>query len=385
MILEDAVMVSQAYGGNFELELKHAAESPKLDPIMLAPLLAKATKHIGIIPTISTSLYKPFQAARVLNTLDHQSNGRAGWNIVTTSEDTAAQNFGMDRLPAHDERYDWADEFVDVAEKLWNSWDDGALVADPETRTYVDGKKVHRIDHEGRFFKSRGPLNAFPSPQRRPVYCQAGSSPRGREFAAQHADLLLTQAVGLEKMKEFRDDVRARAERHGRNPDDIKVLFVVTPIISDSDAGAKARNDWLWEPSDWRAENSLAHMAAVMEIDFAQFDLDTPIPDLKTNGHQGGLEDFKHMARGSKNLREAANKWSIASIPLVGTPETVADQMEEAMDYVGGDGFLIAGMHQMSRHFIATITDGLAPVLQKRGLMRTSYDGATLRENLLAF
>ena len=374
VVLEDASMVSSAYGGNFDIELRHAAESPRLDPVLLAAMLAQSTQHIGIVPTISTSRYKPFQAARVLNTLDHVSHGRAGWNIVTSSEDGAAQNYGMAKLPEHDERYAWADEFVDVCEQLWDSWQPDAVVADVATRTFAAGSKVSAIDHHGSFFDVKGPFNAMRSPQGRPVYCQAGSSPRGREFAATHADMLLTQAPGLEAMKAFRDDIRMRAERAGRNPDDVKVFFVATPIVAESMSAALERRNWLYEPSDWLAENSLAHMAAVMEIDFSKYDLDTPIPDLQTNGHQGGLDDFRKIAKGSATLREAAHKWSIASVPFCGTAEMVADQMQEAMDYVGGDGFLIASMHQMTRNFMTTITDGLAPELQRRGLTRTSYE-----------
>jgi FMN-dependent oxidoreductase (nitrilotriacetate monooxygenase family) len=382
MMIEDSSMVPDAYGGTMEVELKHSLYAPKHDPVLLAPVLAKATKHIGIFTTMSTSFYPPFLLARSQAVLSHLSNGRVGWNIVTSSEHRAAQNFGLDELWDHDERYDRADEFVEVVEALWNSWDPDAVVMDRETGAYVDYTKVRPIDFRGKYYNVRGPLNTLPPLNGRPVYCQAGGSPRGREFAARHADTVITAAVGIETMRAYRDDVRQRAERYGRDPDSIKMMFIASPVFGDTDEEAQALAERHREVTDWKAEETLAHLSALTENDFSTYDWNEPVPELTTNGHRSTLADFFKNSRG-KPLREAAANWVLGGVPLVGTPDTVAERMGEAMAEVGGDGFLISG--STSRRYIGEITEGLVPALQRRGLARTSYEFPHFRENLLAF
>jgi FMN-dependent oxidoreductase (nitrilotriacetate monooxygenase family) len=382
MMIEDSSMVPDAYGGTMEVELKHSLYAPKHDPVLLAPVLAKATKHIGIFTTMSTSFYPPFLLARSQAVLSHLSNGRVGWNIVTSSEHRAAQNFGLDELWDHDERYDRADEFVEVVEALWNSWDADAVVMDRETGAYVDYTKVRPIDFRGKYYNVRGPLNTLPPLNGRPVYCQAGGSPRGREFAARHADTVITAAVGIEAMRAYRDDVRQRAERYGRDPDSIKMMFIASPVFGDTDEEAQALAERNREVTDWKAEETLAHLSALTENDFSTYDWNEPVPELTTNGHRSTLADFFKNSRG-KPLREAAANWVLGGVPLVGTPDTVAERMGEAMAEVGGDGFLISG--STSRRYIGEITEGLVPALQRRGLARTSYEFPHFRENLLAF
>lgn len=240
IMIEDTLMVSEAYGGTMEAYLKHAMMAPKHDPSPLAAIMSMATSKLGVVATMSTSFYPPFMLARLSATLDHIAKGRFGWNIVTSGEDGSAKNFGMDKLTEHDLRYDIADEYMDVVLKLWDSWEPGAVVRDRATGTYADHRKVHTIDHEGRFFKVRGPLNTVRSPQGRPAFVQAGGSPKGREFAAKHADSIIATANGIEGMKSYRDDVRARARTHGRKPDDIKVLFLVSPILGETEEEARA-------------------------------------------------------------------------------------------------------------------------------------------------
>jgi FMN-dependent oxidoreductase (nitrilotriacetate monooxygenase family) len=382
MMIEDSSMVPDAYAGTSEVELKHSLYAPKHDPVVLVPLLAAATKHIGIVATMSTSLYPPFLLARSLATLSHLTQGRAGWNVVTSSEHRAAQNYGMDELWEHDDRYGRADEFVEVAEALWESWDPDAVVLDRETKVYADYTKVRPIDFKGEYFQVRGPLNTLPPLGGRPVYCQAGGSPRGREFAARHADTVLTAAVGVEAMKEYRDDVRARAEKYGRDPDSLKFLFVCSPVLGDTDEEAHAKVARMREATDWNAESTLAHLSALTENDFSEFDLNEPVPELTTNGHRSTLADFLKNSQG-KTLREAAANWTIGAVPLIGTPDTVAERMGEVMEQVGGDGYLISG--ETSRRYIGEITEGLVPALQRRGLTRTSYEHESFRDNLMAF
>jgi alkanesulfonate monooxygenase SsuD/methylene tetrahydromethanopterin reductase-like flavin-dependent oxidoreductase (luciferase family) len=253
---------------------------------------------------------------------------------------------------------------------------------DRQSGAYADHTKVRTVDFEGKYYKVRGPLNTLPPLNGRPVYCQAGGSPRGREFAARHADTVITAAVGIEAMKEYRNDVRERAERYGRDPDSIKLLFVSSPVLADTDEEAQALVARSREVTDWKAEETLAHLSALTENDFSVYDWDEPVPELTTNGHRSTLADFFKNSHG-KTLREAAANWQIGGVALVGTPDTVAERMGETMAEVGGDGYLIAG--QMSRRYIGEITEGLVPALQRRGLTRTEYEYPHFRENLLAF
>jgi len=385
MMIEDSSMVSDIHAGSYEIDLKHALYAPKHDPVALVPWMTGATTHLGVVATMSASFYPPFMLARTMTTLDHMSGGRVGWNIVTSSEDRAAQNYGLDKLYEHDERYDRADEFVEVVEKLWDSWEPAALVLDCDSGKYADASKVHPINHEGRYFKVRGPMNTARSPQGRPVFCQAGGSPRGRDFAAAHAETIIASAQGVAAMREFREDIRHRMAERGRNPDDCKILFVVNPTVGATDAEAQAvRESWTAPAVQrYRAEAALGHLSALTETDFSSFPLDQPIPDVTTNGHRSTLSDFIRMGTGGKTLGEVAAAWSIESVPLVGSPATIAAEMDEVMQEVGGDGFLITGAG--TRRYITEITDGLVPALQARGLTRTAYSHTTFRDNLMEF
>ena len=385
MILEDTCMVSDAYGASFDTSLKHAVFAPKHDPMPLVPLLAQATPHLGIVGTMSTSFYPPFLLARLSATLDHICRGRFGWNIVTSGEDRAAQNFGMDKLTEHDLRYDMADEYVDLVRQLWDSWEPDAVVMDPETGVYADGSKVRAINYKGQYYSSRGPLNTVRSPQGRPVFVQAGGSPRGRGFAAQHADSIIATATGIEGMKAYRDDVRARMAAHGRKPDDCKVLFLVSPILGDTEEEALQKRQAMIAAPDY-IEQTLIGISSITEVDFSVYDLDKPLPPITTNGERGSLDKFAQWGSG-KTLRQLVAERVDRSIELVGTPDQVADRMGEVMEAVGGDGFLITrpGQTGLTRKYIIEITDGLVPALQKRGLARTSYTHAHFRDNLLDF
>ncbi|MBZ9937893.1 NtaA/DmoA family FMN-dependent monooxygenase [Mesorhizobium sp. BR1-1-16] len=386
IMFEDTLMLPEAWGGTTEAYLKNAIMVPKHDPLPLAALISAATQHLGVVTTMSTLAYPPFLLARLAATMDHISGGRFGWNIVTSGEDTAAQNFGLEKLPPRELRYDMADEYMQLVGQLFGSWDPDAIVMDRETDTYADFSKVRPIHFKGQYFSSRGPLNTAPMPQGRPAYVQAGGSPKGRAFAAKYADSIIATANGIEGMKAYRDDVRARAAAIGRNPDEIKILFLAAPILADTVEEARARTDRAVNSPEF-VERALALFGSFTDIDFSIYDLDKPLPEkLVTNGEQGSLDKFQQLGSG-KTLRQLAIDGGMSgSIELIGTSNTVAERMGEVMDAVGGDGFLItAPFHRINRRYINEVTEGLVPALQRRGLVRTAYTQPTLRTTLKEF
>jgi FMN-dependent oxidoreductase (nitrilotriacetate monooxygenase family) len=384
-MIEDSLMVPDAYAGTAELELKWARYAPKMDPLCLVPLLTRFTEHIGVISTASATFYPPFMLARTMATLDHLSQGRVGWNIVTSSEDRAAQNFGLDKLPEHDLRYEMAEEYVDLVTRLWEAWEPDAIAMDRRTGYYADYTKVNPIHFRGKYHSSRGPLNVPRSPQVKPVICQAGGSPRGRDFSSKNADVMLAIPPGVEATKQYRADIRARAVAHGRDPDRVKVMFVVQPVVCATEREARERKLAKDAATHANMELQMVHMAAVMEIDMSPYPLDEVLPEhITTNGHQSSLQSFLDANRG-KTLRDALSSWRIAeSVELVGTPDSIAAQMDEIMAEVGGDGFLFFGQ-PVSRRYLNEICDGVAPALRRRGLVRDGYDHKLFRDNLLAF
>jgi FMN-dependent oxidoreductase (nitrilotriacetate monooxygenase family) len=383
-MIEDNNYVPDVYGGDTAVYLKYGQRAPKHDPTALAAILTQATRHIGIVATVATSETTPFHVARMMNTLDHLSHGRIGWNVVTGSNDRAAQNFGMHAQAPHDTRYDMADEFVGAVRALWTSWEPDAVRMDLESGIYVDHTKVHTVDHEGAHYRTRGPLNTLPSPQGQPVIVQAGVSSRGREFTARHSDSVIAAANNVDDMRSLRESIRTLAEKQGRDPDSLKVLFLVQPMIGETPEDAERKADtWLQDELQF-VDFGLSTLASVTTVDFARYDPEQPLPlDLTTNGHQGQLAN---MVNSRKPLKELATGVVVGSreAGLVGTADAVADRMGEVMDEVGGDGFLLTHFTP-TRRYIDEICDGLVPALQARGLTRTSYQHPTLRENLLAF
>ena len=386
ILLEDSSYVGESYNGSTDVYLRNAVAVPRQDPSVVAALMTQVTSRIGIVPTFGTYAYPPYLLARLMATLDQVSAGRAGWNMVTGSSDFAAMNFGLNGMPEHDLRYDMADEYIDVVRQLWESWEPGAIVADRQSGTLVEPAKVHAVNYEGAFYRTRGPLNSGPAPQGRPVIAQAGGSPRGRQFAAQHADTIVAHPKGVDGMKAYRDDVRKRMAACGRNPDDCKVLFLVAPIIGETEADAQERRRLREARAAATVPARLAHLGKVMNIDFGKMDLDAPVPDsLSTNGHQQTLEQLKKLAAG-RTLRETMGDHNVTalSVELIGTPDSVAGQMGEIMDEVGGDGFLFS-MPNVNRRLLAEIEDGLVPALQDRGLVRSAYAHKQFRHNLLEY
>ena len=381
LLLEDSLFVPDNYGSSMEFYLARALRAPKNDPLPLVPLIAQATTHLGIVPTISTSFYPPFLLARLIATLDLMSKGRVGCNFVTSTAERAAQNFGLNSHLEHDLRYEMADEFVDVVSQLWSSWDADAIVMDREAGVFVDHTKVHAIDFKGRFFSSRGPLNTARPLQGRPVLVQAGGSPQGKRFAAKHMDSVIAAVSTIGEMKAFRVDLRERLAAEGRHPDSCKLFFVASPTVGETNEEAQERNRRRQVQREASPAMTLAQMASLTDIDFATFDLDAPIGELSTNGQQGTLKRF--LAQGG-TLREIARNYRYGlEDELVGTPEHIACAMGEVMEEVGGDGYMFSG--PVTRRYVAEITDGVVPALQRLGLVRTAYTHRHFRDNLFAF
>ncbi len=386
ILLEDSSYVGESFNGSTEIYLNNGIAVPRQDPSVVAALMTQVTSRIGIVPTFGTYAYPPYLLARLMATLDQVSAGRAGWNAVTGSSDYAAMNFGLPGMPEHDLRYDMADEYMAVLGKLWDSWEPGAILADTDSGVLVDHTKVHAVHHEGHYYKTRGPLNSGPAPQGRPVIAQAGGSPRGRQFASQHADTIVVHTKGVAAMKAYRDDIRNRMVLHGRNPDSCKLLFMVAPIVGETREDALERKRLRAARAAQSVQVRLAHLGKVTNIDFGKFSLDEPLrPGLTTNGHQQTLDEFIAKAAG-RTLRQAMedHNTTALSVELIGTPDDVAATMDETMQEVGGDGFLFS-MPNVSRRLLAEMEDGLIPALQKRGLIRRSYSHAQFRENLLEF
>lgn len=384
IFFEDTLNVSRTYKNRMDEDLKFSIYSPKHDPIQLLPFLAGHTEQIGLIGTASTSFYPPYLLARALSTADSLSNGRVGWNIVTSSETDAARNFGMDSLPSATERYDRADEFLEVSKALWDSWEEGSLIQDQATNTYVDPSKVHVVDYVGKYHKCRGPLNTLRSPQGRPVLAQAGSSGRGRDFAAKHADAVFAlTGSGIAEMKALRNDIRSRAVAAGRNPDDIKIFWAAYIRITDEPKPAGQHY------SDEEFERILAWWSTFFDLDLSQFPLDEPMQEgVVALGHTSMMTQLQVWGRErGVTLRQGLTMMALGSdeMGLVGPAAVVAQNMVNAMNEVGGDGFMLLSNDVGNEAFVSSICDQLVPELQRLDVVRTSYSGKTLRENLLSF
>jgi len=355
----------------------------KLEPTALLAALAAVTTSIGLIATITTTYNEPYNVARRVASIDHISGGRAGWNLVTSQIEDEAQNFGFDEHLDHARRYERASEFYDVVTGLWDSWEDGGLVRDKASGLYMDRDRVHFLDHDGLHFRVRGPLNVTRSPQGWPVVAQAGSSEAGRELAARTADVIFTAQTQLAEAQAFYADVKGRAGRYGRGPDDIKVMPGITPVIGATMAEAQERYEELQAlmPDDV-ALQSLSHISG--GLDLAGFPLDGPLPDLPPSNAAKARQDLvvRTARERGMTLREIARHTAAGTghRVLVGTAEYMADEMQAWLDTDAADGFNIicnyyhAPFEEFSRQVI--------PELRRRGVFRTEYEGPTLRQNL---
>ncbi len=361
--------------------LKRSGTVTSFEPMTLLPALAMVTEHLGLVATGSTTYDEPFHVARRFSSLDHISGGRAGWNVVTTANPDASRNFGREDHMDHAERYKRAREFYDVVTGLWDSWADDAFVRDQESGIFFDPEKLHVLDHKGDYLSVRGPLNIGRPVQGWPVIVQAGSSNDGRQLAAETAEAVFTSHTDLEAGRAFYADIKERMVAAGRDPDGIRILPACLVILGDDLEEARAKRAKL--DSLVHAESAIASLSIAIGTDASKFDPDGPLPEIpESNATKSGRERAIRMAAAEDlTVRQLAQRLGgFSGLCLMGSPRTVADQMEEWLETEGSDGFTI--MFPYVPGGVDEFVDRLVPVLQDRGLFRKEYEGATLRENL---
>jgi FMN-dependent oxidoreductase (nitrilotriacetate monooxygenase family) len=355
------------------------------EPTTLLAALAMVTRNIGLGGTVSTSFSEPYNVARAFASIDNISGGRAAWNVVTSSRDAAALNFNQERINEHDLRYEIANEFVDVVRGLWDTWEDGALVADKKTGKFLDESKVRRLNYKGRFFSVQGPLNIERCPQGHPIIIQAGGSPPGQELSARVADIVFSVVNGdTELAKKNYNSLKQRMAKYGRDPDDLAVLPGVMPIVGETDEQAKEELSLLQSWMNVDEAKALSVLSQRLHFDFSKYSLDGPVPEIpETHRGQTFNKTLIEMARREKmTLRELYNVGGAARghWAIYGSPKRIADIFEEWFVEGMADGFVLLPPHFPGG--LADFVNLVVPELQRRGLFRTEYSGRTLRDHL---
>lgn len=382
VFIADKLALDDIYGGNFQAAVS-TRSSGGLEPLTLLSALAAGTSKIGLGATISTTYHPPFHVARQFASVDHISGGRTAWNAVTSVNDGEARNFGLPEHLGHAERYAKAAEFLDVVRLLWDTWQDDAIVADKASGQYADASRIHYAGYQGDWFSVQGPLNVPRPPQGQPVLIQAGVSAAFQELAARNAEVIFPVQSTLEKAKAFYREFKAQAVAAGRQPGDVKVLPGLYPIVADTDEQAQqlaAELDELILPLA-----GLSFMAGSMNYDLSVHDPDEPVPDIRDRirGSKGRFDVVIARALEQKWTLKQLGRWyasSLAFAKFVGSPQTVADQMQQWVEQKGADGFVVMPPYLPggAERFLQQVV----PELQRRGLFRTEYSGNTLRQHL---
>jgi FMN-dependent oxidoreductase (nitrilotriacetate monooxygenase family) len=382
LFLADILGVYDVYGGNADGAIHHGVQIPVNDPMLLVPAMAHATAHLGFGVTANLSYEPPFTFARRMSTLDHLTRGRIGWNVVTGYLDSAARAMGLDRQMAHDDRYDMADEYMQVVYKLWEaSWDGDAVLRDRAAGVYADPAKVRAIAHEGRQYRVNAIHLSEPSPQRTPVLYQAGSSGRGKLFAATHAECVFVNGQARASVRRIVDDIRAGAVAQGRAPDDVRVFVGCSVVVAETEALAQAKF------ADYRryasSEGALVHAAASLGIDLAAYGEDQPIEMVQTQAIQSNLEALTTRNPGpamtKRRLRERMVLGS-RQAPMVGSADQVAEELIAWISEADVDGFILS--RTVSPECFEDFVELVVPALQRRGAYKEAYAPGTLREKL---
>jgi FMN-dependent oxidoreductase (nitrilotriacetate monooxygenase family) len=383
LFIADVLGVYDTYQGSADASIRRAMQVPVHDPLMQVSAMAAVTEKLTFGITVSATYEQPYALARRFSALDHLTKGRIAWNIVTSYLDGAARNLGMDRQMSHDERYVLADEVVDVCYKLWEgSWEEDAVVADRAAQVYADPAKVHAINHKGKYFSVPGVHLSEPSPQRTPVIWQAGTSPKGRAFAARNAEAIFTVAPTTSTLRGYVDDIRAAAAENGRDPRSIKVFTEVCTVVAATDEEAQAKYEELLTWADY--EGALAFFSGVTGVDLSTLDPDQPLEYVDTDSARFALEIFsKADSTRTWTPREVVKFLGIGAMgpAIVGSPTTVADELERWMEEADIDGFNLA--YAITPGTFVDFIELVVPELQKRGRYWHDYDeGTTLREKL---
>lgn len=383
IFIADVLGTYDVYGDGNEAPIKHGAQVPVNDPLMLVTAMASVTEHLGFGVTAGTAYEHPYPFARRMTTLDHLTNGRVGWNVVTGYLPSAARNMGHDDQMEHDERYAHADEYLEVLYKLWEgSWEDDAVVVDRESGVFTDPSKVHDIGHDGKYFTVPGIHISEPSPQRTPVIYQAGASPRGIEFAAGNAEAIFVASPTKELLKATVGRIRDALEAAGRDRYSARIYTLLTVITDATPAAAKAKHtEYLSYASE---EGALVFMSGWMGIDLSQYDLNEPVGNVKSNAIQSAVANFQQAkAQGGEwTVGDIARHSAIGGLgpTIVGSGEEIADQLQEWVDETDVDGFNLA--YAITPGTFEDIVEHVIPVLQARGVYPTEYVEGTLRHKL---
>ena len=384
MFIADELAPYNTHGGSSDPVVKYAVQFPVHEPSTIVPIITTATRNLGVGLTLSTAFEHPYSMCRRLSSLDHLSNGRIAWNIVSSYSKSEWDAYGAE-MSDRPLRYERLEEYMELCYKLWNSYEPGAIVADKESGIYADPAKVHEVDHRGQFFRCKARHFVAPSPQRYPVLWQAGSSDRGRDFAAKHAEAIFAVLPTVARMRQYSEDLNERLHhRFGRRPGSVKLIFGLQTVVAETRAEAAEKYERI--KACIPKEGALAWISGHFGLDFSKFDLQDHVQNIEVPGIQGLFESIVYARDGAPvTVGEAATIYAQGmGMPVaVGTPADIVDQMETYLDEGGADGFML----------IATYTPGcfeefvdlVVPELQRRGRYRTQYGGTTLRENLLEY
>ena len=375
----DGLGLPDLYRNSFADFIGRGGQTSLLDPMTVLPLMARVTRHLGLGNTISTTFYPPFQIARSLGSLDLLSRGRAAWNVVTSATDYEARNFGMDGVPPKAERYDRADDVLEACCALWDCWDADAMVMDRASGVFADASKIRYADHVGPYVRTRGPLSIPRSPQGHPVIMQAGSSDRGRDFAARWAEVIFTIQRGQAEMMEFYTDIKTRMDKRGRRPEECAILPSVSVVLGETESIARERAAYLDSLID--PELNRAATSSNLGADITKVKEGVTLASLQGNQGMKGSEDVltQHMKAEKLTFAQVAENRGRGR-EIVGTAEMVADRLQEVFESGACDGFVVSPVNHpgMFEQFCRSVV----PELQRRGLFRKEYTGRTLRENL---
>jgi len=381
---DDRLAMPDRYGDDHQHTVEYGIRCVKLDPVVVLMTMAMATDRLGVGSTCSTTYYEPFHVARMFATLDQMTAGRAAWNVVTSLNDGEALNMGRASAPAHDERYDRADEFMEIVLGHWQSWADDALIVDKVSGRFADASKVARLDYAGQFLQSRGPFTVPRTPQGQPVVIQAGQSGRGRRFAGRWAEVVFTSAPTLDSARAGYAAVRAEVGAAGRDPDNVKICNLVMPVTGVSRAEAEDKMAVLTRlPLE---VDQLSLLSESLNFDFSRKGLDEPMSDEELAGLTGQhTHRDRTIALSGKSNPTARDFLKITGRgtvdqAVVGGPREIADHLESYIASGACDGFVVAATHVPGAY--ADFVQHVVPELQRRGLFHQDYEGPTLRENL---